>query len=63
METPAHLDLDAGTADGNLAARGLNGNLQVHSGDGSVMLEDVHGDASSADVRRQHDDPTCERDA
>ncbi|MGA9717264.1 MAG: DUF4097 family beta strand repeat-containing protein [Acidobacteriaceae bacterium] len=43
VETPAHLDLDAGTADGNLAARGLNGNLQVHSGDGSVVLEDVHG--------------------
>jgi Putative adhesin len=43
VETPAHLDLDAGTADGNLVARGLNGNLQVHAGDGSVMLEDVNG--------------------
>jgi putative adhesin len=43
VETPAHLDLDAGTADGNLVARGLSGNLQVHAGDGSVMLEDVNG--------------------
>ena len=44
VETPAHLDLDSKTADGNLSARGLTGTLQVHSGDGSVTLEDVHGD-------------------
>jgi hypothetical protein len=44
IETPARLDLQARTADGNLTARGLTGTLQVHSGDGSVMLEDVHGD-------------------
>ena len=44
VETPAHLDLEAKTADGNLTARELTGNLQVHSGDGSVTLEDVHGD-------------------
>jgi hypothetical protein len=43
VETPAHLDLDAGTADGNLIARGLTGTLQVHAGDGSVLLEDVNG--------------------
>lgn len=43
VETPAHLDLDAGTADGNLTARGLSGSLQVHAGDGSVLLEDVNG--------------------
>jgi hypothetical protein len=43
VETPAQLDLDAKTADGNMTARGLTGSLQVHSGDGSVMLEDVHG--------------------
>ncbi len=43
VETPAHLDLDAGTADGNLVARGLSGTLQVHAGDGSVLLEDVNG--------------------
>jgi hypothetical protein len=43
VETPAHLDLDAGTADGNLIARGLSGTLQVHAGDGSVLLEDVNG--------------------
>ena len=44
IETPAHLDLQARTADGNLTARGLTGTFQVHSGDGSVALEDVHGD-------------------
>jgi DUF4097 and DUF4098 domain-containing protein YvlB len=44
VETPAHLDLEAKTADGNLSARELTGNLQVHSGDGSVTLEDVHGE-------------------
>ena len=43
VETPAHLDLDAGTADGNLVARGLAGTIQVHAGDGSVLLEDVNG--------------------
>jgi hypothetical protein len=43
VETPAHLDLDAGTADGNLIARGLSGTIQVHAGDGSVLLEDVNG--------------------
>jgi hypothetical protein len=43
VETPAHLDLDAGTADGNLLARGLSGTLQVHTGDGSVLLEHVNG--------------------
>lgn len=43
VETPAQLDLNAGTADGNLTARGLSGTLQVHAGDGSVLLEDVNG--------------------
>ena len=43
VETPASLDLDAKTADGNLSARNLAGNLQVHSGDGNVTLEDVRG--------------------
>jgi hypothetical protein len=44
VETPAHLDLEAKTADGNLTARELTGKLQVHAGDGSVTLDDVHGD-------------------
>jgi Toastrack DUF4097 len=44
VETPAQLELDAKTSDGNLSARGLTGKLQVHAGDGSVTLEDVHGD-------------------
>jgi Putative adhesin len=43
VETPAHLELDAKTSDGNFSARELTGNLQVHSGDGSVSLDDVHG--------------------
>jgi Putative adhesin len=43
VETPAHLDLDAKTSDGNFSARALTGNLQVRSGDGSVALDDVHG--------------------
>ncbi|HZD76002.1 MAG TPA: DUF4097 family beta strand repeat-containing protein [Acidobacteriaceae bacterium] len=43
VETPAHLDLEARTADGNLTARGITGALQVHSGDGSVTLDEVHG--------------------
>ena len=44
MEVPSHLDLEAKTSDGNLTASQLTGKLQVHSGDGSVTLEDVHGD-------------------
>jgi hypothetical protein len=44
VETPANLELDAKTGDGNLSVAGLTGNLNVHSGDGSVSLEDVHGD-------------------
>jgi len=44
VETPASLNLDAKTADGNLSVRNLAGNLQMHSGDGSVMLEDLRGD-------------------
>jgi hypothetical protein len=44
VETPASLELDAKTGDGNLSVAGLTGNLNVHSGDGSVSLEDVHGD-------------------
>jgi hypothetical protein len=43
VETPAHLELDAKTSDGNFSARELTGNLQVRSGDGSVSLDDVHG--------------------
>jgi hypothetical protein len=46
VETPSHLDLQARTADGNLTARELTGTLDIHSGDGSVTLEDVHGDLS-----------------
>jgi len=44
IETPANLELDARTSDGDLSVAGLTGNLKVHSGDGRVSLEDVHGD-------------------
>jgi hypothetical protein len=43
VEAPAKLGLDARVADGNLSARGLSGDLQVHAGDGSVELEDTQG--------------------
>ena len=43
VETPAHLGLEARTADGNLTARGLTGDLQMRSGDGSMTLDEVHG--------------------
>jgi hypothetical protein len=44
VETPSNLELDAGTADGNLSARGLSGSVRAHSSDGAMMLEDLHGD-------------------
>jgi hypothetical protein len=43
VETPAKLELDARTSGGNMSARGLEGNLQVHSGDGGVTVDDVRG--------------------
>jgi hypothetical protein len=43
VETPSNLELDATTADGNLSARGLTGEVRAHSADGAMMLEDVHG--------------------
>jgi DUF4097 and DUF4098 domain-containing protein YvlB len=44
VETPSNLELDARTADGNLSARGLSGNVLAHSSDGAMTLEDLHGD-------------------
>lgn len=44
VETPSNLELDATTADGNLSARGLSGNVRAHSSDGAMTLEDLHGD-------------------
>jgi DUF4097 and DUF4098 domain-containing protein YvlB len=44
VETPSSLELDATTSDGNLSVRNLTGNMKVHTADGSVALEDLHGD-------------------
>jgi hypothetical protein len=44
VETPSSLELDARTADGNLSVRNLTGNTQVHTADGALTLEDLHGD-------------------
>jgi Putative adhesin len=44
VETPANLELDARTADGNLSVRNVAGNVQVHTADGTLTLEDIHGD-------------------
>jgi hypothetical protein len=44
VETPASLELDARTADGNLSVRNVSGNVQVHTADGSLTLDDLHGD-------------------
>jgi hypothetical protein len=44
VETPTSVELDARTADGNLSARNLSGNVQVHTSDGNLTLEDLHGD-------------------
>ena len=43
VDTPASLELDAHSSDGNLTAQNLTGNLQVRSGDGNITLDDVHG--------------------
>jgi len=43
VETPANLSLEARVADGSITAHGLTGEFQLHSSDGSVTLDDVHG--------------------
>jgi DUF4097 and DUF4098 domain-containing protein YvlB len=44
VETPANLELDARTSDGNLSVRNVTGNVRVHTSDGALTLEDLHGD-------------------
>ena len=44
VDAPSHLDLDAHTSDGNLAAAQFNGAFQIRSADGAVSLDDLHGD-------------------
>ena len=43
IETPAALDLEGRTSDGNLHVSGVRGELQIHSGDGSIEIDDCGG--------------------
>lgn len=43
VETPAHLTLQARTADGSVTLSGLQGELALNSGDGDVTLDKVSG--------------------
>jgi len=43
IETPAALDLEGRTSDGNLHVSGVHGELQIHSGDGSIEIDDCGG--------------------
>jgi Putative adhesin len=43
VETPADLTLDARSADGNLVAAGLHGDLTIHTSDGGQELTDLSG--------------------
>ena len=44
VETPASLQLDARSGDGDMAVHGISGTVALRSGDGSVLLDGVHGD-------------------
>jgi hypothetical protein len=43
VETPANLTLDARSADGNLTAAGLHGDITIHTSDGGQELADLSG--------------------
>jgi hypothetical protein len=43
VETPANLTLEAKSADGNLTAAGLHGDLTIHSSDGNQELSGLSG--------------------
>jgi hypothetical protein len=43
IETPAALDVEGRTADGSLHVSGVHGELQFHTGDGSVDIDDCGG--------------------
>jgi Putative adhesin len=43
VETPANLTLDARSADGNLTATGLHGDLTIHTSDGNQVLTELSG--------------------
>jgi hypothetical protein len=64
VETPADLTLDARSADGNLTAAGLHGDLTIHSSDGSQELTGLSGNlklhSSDGHLRVQNASGTLE---
>jgi hypothetical protein len=64
VETPANLTLDARSADGNLTAAGLHGDLTIHSSDGSQELTGLSGNlklhSSDGHLRVQNASGTLE---
>jgi hypothetical protein len=64
VETPASLTLDAKSADGNLTATGLHGDLTIHTSDGGQELTGVSGNlklhSSDGHLRVQNGSGTLE---
>jgi len=64
VETPANLTLDAKSADGNLTAAGLHGDLTIHTSDGGQDLTGVSGNlklhSSDGNLRVQNGSGTLE---
>ena len=64
VETPANLTLDARSADGNLTAAGLHGDLTIHSSDGNQELSGLSGNlklhSSDGHLRVQNASGTLE---
>jgi Putative adhesin len=64
VETPANLTLDAKSADGNLTATGLHGDLTIHTSDGSQELTGLSGNlklhSSDGHLRVQNASGTLE---
>jgi hypothetical protein len=64
VETPANLTLDARSADGNLTAAGLHGDLTIHTSDGGQELTGVTGNlklhSSDGHLRVQNASGTLE---
>jgi len=64
VETPANLTLDARSADGNLTASGLHGDLTIHTSDGGQELTGVSGNlklrSSDGHLRVQNGSGTLE---
>jgi hypothetical protein len=64
VETPANLTLDARSADGNLTASGLHGDLTIHTSDGGQELTGLSGNlklrSSDGHLRVQNGSGTLE---